>query len=105
MYGQEKIGSAVSNLGGGCCVEPERNTPEVMKAMSDLRCVVELYDLLVGRLHDRLKCVVAPAPKTCSDVSKESGYCTELASAINDTSCKLRDITNRLESLYERIEL
>ena len=107
MYGQEQMKTtaiAPSNLGGQCSA-PERDTPEVARAMNDLRCVVERYDHLVGRLHDRLNCVVTPAPPACSDMSKESGYCTGLASAINEARCKLRDITNSLELLYERIEL
>lgn len=107
MYGQENLKTtaiAASDLGGKCCA-PERDTPEVARAMNDLRCVVERYDHLVGRLHDRLNCVTTPAPPMCSDMNKESGYCTGLASAINEARCKLRDITNSLESLYERIEL
>jgi|GEM_PF-4472696 hypothetical protein len=107
MYGaQEQMKSAaVSTLSGGCNVSPERDTPEVARAMNDLRNIVERYDNLVGRLHDRLNCVVTPAPPICTDQNKESGYCTGLASAINEARCKLRDITNCLESLYERIEL
>lgn len=107
MYSQNQMKTAVistSNISGTCC-EPERDTPEVARAINDLRCVVERYDHLVGKLHDRLNCVTTPAPPMCSDMNKESGYCTGLASAINETRCKLRDITNSLESLYERIEL
>ena len=55
MYGQEQMKAttaiAPSNLGGNCYAPerdtPERDTPEVMRAMNDLRCVVERYDNLV----------------------------------------------------------
>lgn len=110
MYGQEQIkslGPMTTGISSGNCnlVAPERDTPEVARAMNDLRCVVERYDHLVGRLHDRLNCVATPALPMCSDQNKESGYCTELANAINGVRCKLRDITTSLEGLYERIEL
>lgn len=84
---------------------PERDTPEVARAMNDLHCVVERYDHLVGRLHDRLGCVTTPAPPMCTGPGEEIGYCTSLASAINEARCKIRDITDSLEELYERIEL
>lgn len=100
MYVAAGISTGNCNLAA-----PERDTPEVARAMNDLRCIVERYDHLVGRLYDRLGCVTTPAPPMCSDQGKESGYCTGLASAINEARCKLRDIINSLESLYERIEL
>ena len=108
MYEKENRAAAAmigrtTSLGPGS--SPERDTPEVMRAINDLRCVVERYDHLVGRLHDRLNCVVTPAPPACSEQCKESGYSTALASSINEARCKLRDITDNLESLYERIEL
>jgi hypothetical protein len=108
MYGQEQMKTMAAS--GSCqssqlLAPPERDTPEVTRAINDLRCVVDRYDHLVGRMHDRLDCVTTPAPPMCSNEAKESGYCTGLASAINEVRCKLRDITNSLESLYERIEL
>jgi len=110
MYGpQEQTKTAMTagiSTGNNCnLAAPVRDTPEVARAMNDLSCVVERYDHLVGRLHDRLNCVATPAPPMCSDTNKEIGYCTDLANAINGLRCKLRDITNSLEGLYERIEL
>lgn len=83
----------------------ERDTPEVLKAMNDLRCVIDRYDNLVNRLADRLSCVTVPSPPANEPQEKEGGYRTGLASAISEERRKLRDITNILESLYERIEL
>ncbi len=89
----------------GCAISPARDTPETARALNDLRAVVDRYDHLVGRLHDRLSCVVAPSSPVCADEKEGIGYQTGLASDINGLRCKLRDVTNSLESLYERIEL
>lgn len=107
MYGLEQTRThTAAGIEGGCSLaSPERDIPEVARAMNDLRRVIERYDHLVGRLHDRLSCVATPAPAECSDHDKEIEYCTGLANAINEARCKLRDVTNSLESLYERIEL
>ena len=84
---------------------PERGIPEVSRAIDDLRNVVERFDNLVYRLVDRLVCVTSSSPPMGEPQQKEDGYQTGLASAIDEERRKLRDITNILESLYERIEL
>ena len=105
MYENEKTQAVQRSSSAGICAVPDRDTPEVVRAMNDLQCVIDRYDNLVGKLHDRLNCVTTPAPPMCQDANKESGYCTSLASDINRFRCKLRDITDGLEGLYERIEL
>jgi hypothetical protein len=77
---------------------------EIARALDDLRNVVERYGCLVASLSDKLSCVVSPAPPECIEKEKQ-GYQTGLANAINGTCCKLRNITDCLESLYGRIEL
>lgn len=91
---------------GPCKVEPARDTPEVMRAIEELREVVQRHDDLVGRLCDRLRCVVVqsePVPIERSD--KKPPYQTELAVEISSIRCQIRDITDSLESMYYRIEL
>jgi hypothetical protein len=84
-----------------CC---EQVKPEIHRVVDDLRNVVERYDCLVGRLADKLSCVTISAPPQCSDKA-EPGYQTGLANALNEIRCKLRNITDSLESIHERIEL
>lgn len=108
MYG--KLGSP--NMVGCAAISSTYNEPmedvkcrpEVAQALDDLRSVVERYDGLVGRLSSKLGCVTVPAPPVGSDHA-EKGYQTELANIINQSRCMLRDITDNLESLYQRIEL
>ena len=94
------LGRASSPCGAGVPMDKR----EIARAFDDLHNVVERYDCLVGRLSDKLNCVVTSAPPICTG-KEEQGYQTGLANAINETRCKLRDITDCLESLYERIEL
>ena len=103
MYGEEgkTLGGAANQQ---CCDAVPRDRPEIARALDDLRNVVDRYDCLVGRISDKLNPVVTPAPPI-GDGKEEIGYRTGLASAINETRCKLRNITDCLESLYERIEL
>lgn len=102
MYPQEKP-TGISNPNQ--CSSVECRVPEVERALNDLRAVVDRYDCIVAQLYDRLNCVVTPAPSVCSEQCEETGYNTILANYINESRCRIRDITINLESLYERIEL
>lgn len=106
MY-NAKEAAAPRMVGGptGCTPPPIKDIREVERAMNDLDRIVERYGMLVGILHDRLSTVTTPSAPTECNREKESGYCTSLASAINSIHCKLRDITDNLENLSNRIEL
>jgi len=86
----------------GCC--EERDKPEIHRVVDDIRNVIERYECLVGRMADKLSCVTVSAPPQCS-AKEEVGYQTGLANALNEIRCKMRNITDGLESIYERIEL
>jgi hypothetical protein len=105
MYGREEKMAEIRRASNECCETAPRDVREVGRAMADLYHVIDRYENLVHRLSDRLNSVVSSAPPSCEDGAKEPGYCTGLASSIDDCRRKLRDITNILESLYERIEL
>lgn len=105
MYAREEKMAEIRRASNECCDTAPRDRREVERSLSELQHVVERYDNLVHRLSDRLDSVVSSAPPSCVDSAKEPGYCTGLASSIDDCRRKLRDITNILESLYERIEL
>lgn len=104
MYGREEMVS-IRRASNECCGTEPRDIREVERSLSELQHTIERYDNLTHRLSERLESVVSPSPPSCVDSSKEPGYCTGLASSIDDCRRKLRDITNILESLYERIEL
>ena len=78
---------------------------EVPRALEELNQVVSRYDELVGRLSTKLETVITPAPPIASDNKEQSDYGTKLSAEINLTRCRLRDITDGLESLIQRIEL
>jgi hypothetical protein len=104
MYGQEQPKS-LGGISASALVMPVRDT-EISRVMNELQSVVGRYDFLVGRLHDRLACVSTLGASTNSiDKAKEPAYFTELASSIDSVRLRLRDITDNLEGLYERIEL
>lgn len=85
------------------CVE---RITEVNRVLSDLDSVIQRYDHLVVRLNSRLDCVVIPEAPACTGQEKmPQGFQTELANRINNMRCTARDISDRLESLLERIEL
>lgn len=88
-----------------CLVASGRDTPEVVRAMNNLNSAVERYDNLVHRLQDKISCVTTCPPPQGEVLNKEIGYQTELANSMDLVFRRLRDITNNLESLYERIEL
>jgi hypothetical protein len=51
----EATKQAMAGKGAGCVVEPERDTPEIVRAINKLRSAVERYVHLVGRTHDRIE--------------------------------------------------
>ena len=78
--------------------------PEVSQAIDDLKSVVERYDSIVGRLSGKLGCVLVPSAPV-GQGQAEKGYQTDLANIINQQRCMIRDITDNLESILQRIEL
>lgn len=87
-----------------CAGQSQRDKPEIHAALDNLREVVQRYDCLVGRLSDRLNCVTTAAPPMPTG-KEERGYQTKLASEINEVRCQIRNITDGLESLCDRLEL
>ena len=101
---QAKIAACAQMQGAGPIAA--RDKSETERALDDLRNVVERYDCLVGRLSDKLNPITMPAtPQMENDQSVEKAYQTGLASQINQLRCQLRNVTDNLESLYERIQL
>lgn len=84
--------------------ESARDIPEVRRALGNIDAVICRYDHLVGRLADRLSCITAPIPPAVND-AKEPSYQTSLANELDVLQIRLRDITNDLESIYERLEI
>jgi hypothetical protein len=95
----------LTGIGSRPCPVIERDKPEIIRAIDDLKLELERYDDLVGRLHDRINTVVVPAPPTEAGIEKAREYQTGLGNCINGMRCKLRDINTSLQSLLERIEL
>lgn len=84
---------------------PQR-TSEINSAIEELRQAINRYENLVHRFTDRINAVVTPAPPECTTSGKEQrGQSTQLGMCLDGLHCQLRDITNDLESLYDRIEL
>lgn len=109
MYqdGHNEKQAAMSNFmkhNAVCAGQSQKDKPEVLAALDSLRDVVQRYDCLVGRMSDRLNCVVTAAPPIPTG-KEERGYQTKLASEINEVRCQIRNITDALESLCDRIEL
>lgn len=83
---------------------PVSDAREVERVVNQLSCAIDRYENLAAMLSIRLACVVSPAVSTCGQ-TETVGYCTSLAATIDCSTRRLRNITNDLESLYERIEL
>ena len=88
-----------------CGIEVARDTPEVLRALQELRQTTERYEHLVGRLAGRLSCVTSPCPAVNPNETKPTGYSVALAGEIGEIQRKLVATTDELESMYERIEL
>jgi len=103
MYVQTaQVGSSLGAKQTECSTGRET---EVTRALSELHTVIQRYENIVGRLHNRLNSVVIPAPPAACNDKVALGYQTDLANTINCMRCQFRDITDSLESLLDRIEL
>ena len=88
----------------GVICSPPRDAREVERAVNDLQSEIDRYDNVASRLRGRLECITAPASPECCGVGSVD-YSTILASTLGSAFVRLRNITNDLELLYERIEL
>jgi hypothetical protein len=82
-------------------------TAEITQAMGNLYSALERNETIIRHLNDILTSVTRPAlpVSTEEDAAGENGFLTPLASDIDYISTRLRDQTNSLEDLYDRIEL
>lgn len=97
-----KLGAGIST--GNQLCPPVSDVREVERVVNQLSCAIDRYENLAAKLSIRLDCVVSPVPPICEQ-TETTGYCTSLAATIDCSTRRLRNITNDLESLYERIEL
>ena len=104
FYFQGKIMNRIQETNvQGLSGEPKAS--EGCAALADLANVIERYDNIVKRLHDRLDSVVAPSAPAVEDSTGSKYYETKLAQRINTIRGTAKDFADDLESLLERIEL
>lgn len=88
---------------GALCGSSERQ-PEIIAALNSLESAVARYENIAAKLHSRLSAVTNPFNTPCEAIENAS-YQTDLGNRINAIRCQVRDITDGLENLLERIEL
>ena len=84
--------------------EPVRDTPEIQYVISSIDDVICRYNNVVERLSNRLSCITT-APSPNGNTKSESTFKTSLANDLDNLRSRLRDITNELESIYDRLEI
>lgn len=82
-----------------------RTAGEIYDAVSRLQAVIARCEDVTAQLRSRLSPVLLPEYPEISGDNKDSELQSELGQQINGLRIRLRDITNRLELLADRVAL
>lgn len=78
---------------------------EIPQVLTRLFQEIERYENLCCQISDKVSSVVTPCPTAPDCPNIATGPITQLAREINNATCRIKNISDDLESLKNRVEL